>query len=416
MGEIVTARKCLVDGTTGTIKLSEEGEDQCGPIMVDRLSRQSSMDSSSQQEENDYVNCTPVMFQPIVKPDSSVITIGSSAMSCATDGREDDLDGDYVLMNPASKIRRKSSNSQSSSSSSANPVLSVNTSSISFRPIPSSADQQIMAMESGVGSGMKSSSLFNRQFSLNTVEEARSDLNSNYELLRTTSGGGGSGSDLSSMVRGGSANNSKRNISSRPSSVNSDKITSRISNLSLNRPNSANSDRLSTISSSSSSTSTLCGGGSSSSSSTTTLCGLPDKSQSPMTTLRLNSSSDPSDQSQGGQLASRPPSVTSEKELHYASLDLPACTTPVTPSGQIAPLAKPEPDFGSSSASKRNRNSTDSSSSSSATTTPSPNVNASSSQPVYAFNYAQIDFDKCETVKQQQSQPTVQPQVQQPPQ
>ena len=78
----------------------------------------------------------------------------------------------------------------------------------------------------------------------------------------------------------------------------------------------------------------------------------------------------------------------------------------------LAPLAKQEADFGplTSTAGRNCRNSADSSASTSAVTTPSPNVmvdggDASSTggdAGMPAFNYAQLDFEKCEAMKQQQ--------------
>lgn len=358
VGEIVHARKILVDGTTGTLKLSDGG----------------SRRKVAAEESLDYVNYEP----PSQRRDSNR-TEGATP--------DDDMQSDYVLMNPLTKLRRKSSGAQKTVIATGN-----------FRPIQSSADQEVMD-----GPSPQKALLFNRQLSLNTVSETGAQRivdESPYELLRTTSGGGGSGGDLSSMLRG----SGKKSVSTRPSSVNSDKITSRISNLSLNRPNSANSDRLSTISSSSSSTSTLCGGNSSSSSSTATLCGGV-KSHSPMLMTRVpsdpSSASTQMDDNNSAILKSLPKMNTAssmDKELHYASLDLPACS-----SAAAAPLAKPELEF----LVKSCRNSTDSSSTSgSETATHSPSVlmgEAATTAPALpAFNYAQLDFAKCEAMKQEQ--------------
>lgn len=382
VGEMVTARKILVDGSTGTIKLSED--EQNSPRR--KLSTVDAGDSS------DYVDYEPPTRRDSNRSRNSVTSNGGSAA-------DEEMQNDYVLMNPVTKLRRKSSGSKGLNN---------------FRPIQSSADQQVM-------DGPQRAIALNRQLSLNAVSEAgagasRSGEESPYELLRTTSGG--SGSDLSAMLR----SSGKKNVTSRPSSVNSDKITSRISNLSLNRPNSANSDRLSTISSSSSSTSTLCGGNSSSSSSTTTLCSaIKDspaemKPHSPMLTSRVLS--DPSSSSTetgvdvcGGttSLPNMMAATSMEKELHYASLDLPACSMSTSSSSVVsltAPLAKPEADFGNSVVGKQGRSSNDNSTSSSASTTPSPNVTATvdGTQPSGApvFNYAQLDFAKCATMQQQQ--------------
>lgn len=171
--------------------------------------------------------------------------------------------------------------------------------------------------------------------------------------------------------------------------MNSDKITSKISSLSLNRPNSANSDHVPPISSSSSA-STLCG----SSSSSSTLCG--SKSPSSATLMRPQSFTESTSRPDSvTDATSRPPSVTSERELHYASLDLPPCSA--NAGGQVAPLARQEAtELSSSSASSKNNSLSGDSSAS-----PSPNAApAGATQvPPVAFNYAQIDFTKCENAK-----------------
>lgn len=364
VGEMVQARKILVDGSTGTIKLSED------------TSRRK---ISTTEDSLDYVN-----YEPQSQRRDSNRSAGSGVL-------DEDMQGDYVLMNPVSKVRRTSSGSHQQPK-----ALASN-----FRPIPSSADQEVMDGPS------PQKTLFNRQLSLNVVSESGGKTvdESPYELLRTTSGGGGSGSDLSAMLRG--SGKRTNNLGSRPSSVNSDKITSRISNLSLNRPNSANSDRLSTISSSSSSTSTLCGGNSSSSSSTATLCSgvvTTKTSHSPMLMNRV-----PSDPSSSSTIEDNSASLKSlpkinaassmDKELHYASLDLPACSAASSSQVSLAPLAKQEADFA------KGGRSNDSSANSSATTTPSPNVLSNgqvAAAVMPAFNYAQLDFAKCEAMKQQQ--------------
>ena len=85
-------------------------------------------------------------------------------------------------------------------------------------------------------------------------------------------------------------------ISSRPNSVNSDKINNKIA-----RPNSANSDRLFLASTSALNTSVTQSDGKNHTSPTSSVTSLNEQNL----------------------LTSRPPSVVSERELHYASLDLP---------------------------------------------------------------------------------------------
>lgn len=193
------------------------------------------------------------------------------------------------------------------------------------------------------------------------------------------------------QMRGESSLQSKRPLS-RPNSVNSDKISPLKGQV---RPNSANSESILSISTSSS-TSTLCGGGSSSSSST--LCG--SKSQSPLTQSRPQSFTDTSSfesikkkelivsttDSNLSCITSRPPSVISDKELHYASLDLPQ-TANSNDAGVIVPLASCL-----TSVTKAN-----SSTSGESSTSPSPNASCCIQQP--SFTYAQIDFNKSEMLK-----------------
>lgn len=352
VGEIVTARKILVDGTTGTLKLSEDANAEEKKKNIRRKV------STTTEESLDYVN-----YEPQSQRRDSNRSQGSMSNG---ETREEEMQGDYVLMNPVTTTARRKSSTGGQKSN--------------FRPIQSSQDQQALDRQ-------RSPAAFGRQLSLNIVSESkpgqasRCGEEAHYELLRTTSGG--SGSDLSSLLR----SSGRKGVNSRPSSVNSDKITSRISNLSLNRPNSANSDRLSTISSSSSSTSTLCGN-SSSSSSTTTLCGASGK------VLMTRVPSDPSADGGEKSLPNKIHAASSvEKELHYASLDLQPSSLSSASSSTVslAPLAKPEVEFVNTV--KRCRSSTDSSS---AATTPSPSVlnSAGPGGGVPTGNYAQLDWQQ----------------------
>lgn len=164
-----------------------------------------------------------------------------------------------------------------------------------------------------------------------------------------------------------------RVATTRPNSVNSEKISK--TSASLTRPNSVNCDRLPTTSTSSS-TSTLCG----SSSSSSTLCG--SKCQSPLQRPQSFSDSD-SISTCTVTTTSRPPSVTSERGLHYASLDLPAATDGNKPSSKL------KVDIGAVSDLQQSSKS----SSGDSSTSPSPNANnVQMEQP--SFTYAQIDFVK----------------------
>lgn len=184
----------------------------------------------------------------------------------------------------------------------------------------------------------------------------------------------------------------------RPNSVNSEKSTKHSSNASgvapftsSTRPNSANSDRLQTISasSSSSSSSMLCGSGANECDSSSTI----STSSSISTILRPQSSSflssgseysassrpssvvsvvDPTQSQPTAMLTSRPPSVSSERELHYSILDLPPCSNSV-----------------SLNLITNNNNS---------------NIASTQAPEQSTFTYAQIDFVKSSEPKSQQHQ------------
>ncbi|GAB0096791.1 hypothetical protein DMENIID0001_123570 [Sergentomyia squamirostris] len=367
-------RKCLVDGSTGTLMLAEEESSHASsgvatpttPTPMEGISTDETsikglrkcpaeenryVDSITQQtkirrlsmEVPDYVNCAPVGVRKITP---SVSPLRASS---------EDVAGDYVLMRPATTVERvpKTVTSVSNNSS----QISLNNFE-GFIPITSaeeesSREEKVISPRTGNPSSLK------RPFWSSKESDA------SFDSLR---------------------------VASRPNSVNSDKITSKISSLSLNRPNSANSDHMPPISSSSSA-STLCG----SSSSSSTLCG--SKSPSNATLMRPQSFTESSSRpdSVTDATTSRPPSVTSEKELHYASLDLPQCSAgaPGQPAG-LAPLARQEAiDLSSSSASSKNASLSGDSSAS-----PSPNAPMGSTQvPTVAFTYAKIDFSKCENAK-----------------
>uniref|UniRef100_A0A6B2EA43 Insulin receptor substrate 1 n=1 Tax=Phlebotomus kandelakii TaxID=1109342 RepID=A0A6B2EA43_9DIPT len=349
------ARKCLVDGSSGTVMLAEEEASHGSsgvatpttPVPMEGISTDEAsmkglrkchaeemlenryVDSLTQQtkirrlsmEVPDYVNCTPVGVRKITP---SVSPLRNSA---------EDVAGDYVLMHPSTVAKRVTPLSNNSSQVSLNTFEGF---------IPIGAEDE--SREEKVVSPRTHPSSLKRPFWYGKESDCA------FDSLRVTS---------------------------RPNSVNSDKITSKISSLSLNRPNSANSDHVPPISSSSSA-STLCG----SSSSSSTLCGSKSPSSA---TMRPHSFTESHPES-AAEATSRPPSVTSERELHYASLDLPPC---------VAPLARQEvTDVSSSSSSKNASVSGDSSAS------PSPNAAPpGATQVPPAFNYAQIDFTKCENAK-----------------
>lgn len=354
-------RKCLVDGRSGTIKLSEEEDfsidpdtpppiiqdptkilntEQINPVLESLSNDYADMRLGSSHQikkqrdncglaviksfdEPDYVNCNPAQKKSLQQqiPLTKI----------------DDNSGDYAFMNPSKPIKKS---------------LLVQ---ISSDKIPSY-----------IGGGFKPIQTNSSEFNLINQKPLinRKNDSGGYEILQVRS-------DNSLMKK-------KRTLLSRPNSVNGEKISSKnsssTSNL-CNRPNSANSERLPAISSSSSS-STLC----STTSSTSTLCG--SKCQSPSTrpqSFADSGSSRPESVSSitdSNHITSRPPSVSSERELHYASLDLPPSKmeTDEQSTGELI-------------------------NSSSANT--SPNISGTTSQQQPAFTYAQIDFVKSEGLKNQ---------------
>lgn len=386
-------RKCLIDGTSGTLLITEmdENSEESNESRVEDLSHNYA-ELSLQQPHNlkteksrpssfkrtcttlttststrttatvttivgksaveypDYVNCSPVTTPVTPKP-STPMAVG------------DDQAGDYAIMNPAAaSLRKLSSTSQSelstpcgttsttTSDAGLPPLLGKKSSTIGFRPITSSQDDALLRKVSGVSP----KPTFARQFSERRTGSGTDA--SGYELLQPSS--------------------------SRPNSVNSEKIgcggtagTKCPPSAGSTRPNSANSDRLPIISATSSSAS-----------STSTLC--ESKNQSPMaSTATLASASSTNIPPEIAQpIVSRPPSVSSERELHYASLDLPPCGS--------NPPTRMDVDAAATDATAASVPPT---SADSLNSSPSPNSGCTSQQPQPqqgAFTYAQIDFDR----------------------
>jgi hypothetical protein len=418
-------RKCLVDGSTGTIKLSEDDiieEEPRTPVpmgmtsnnsekQLDTLSndyaimnlgepvskkpnlaatpvqiKSSSSSASSSlsanatshfllspdSENHDYINCMPSAHinssQKIVTPTPIIPQHNNSSNNNKNTSVEA---GDYALMNPvkaASSPIAKQTQQQCDSdlppvtSSKKSLLLSLssheklNSSNSCFKPIVEDSDPNPMR---------NNHPLLQRHVSEKGHRQSSND--SGYEILARPS-------------------------LSRPNSVNSEKIKCSTSGFLSNRPNSANSERLA-LSSTSSSTSTLCEIQSQCSSSSTlknimmdTTSGVP----SPMSII-----SRPESVSSDVHMTSRPPSVTSERELHYASLDLPPCSN----TNPIHLAQQQKMDVDDTSGTKM-----DFTTSSSPQTSSSSSSSASSQQSQPAFTYAQIDFVKSESLKAQQQQ------------
>jgi insulin receptor substrate 1 len=380
-----SVRKCLMDGTTGTIKLSEDDiieEEPRTPVPMgmtghnekhveilssdyaimnlgEPVSKKPNLAATPVQirplpqghflleadsGNHDYINCTPSV------PTSSSRIVTPKAITPAA---HNSAQGDYALMNPV-----KSSTS----------ALSPQPQNSDEPPRTSSRKSLLLSLSSQ--EKLNSNSCFKP-----IVEDDALSSRNHPQLYRQVSEKtrqlpGDSGYEILS-----------RPSLSRPNSVNSEKIKCTTGSL-LNRPSSVNSDRLA-LSSTSSSTSTLCEIRSQNSSQT--LRNIMDVSAVPSP---MSITSRPESVSSDILMASRPPSVTgtSERELHYASLDLP-------PSNNGSQQQKMEVD-----------QKIDFSTSPSSQQTSSSSSSASSQQSQPAFTYAQIDFNRSESLKAQQQQ------------
>lgn len=344
-----------------------------GPSLLKRKPNSLSLTATplTLTEYPDYVNCGPM-------------NIGSKPITpCTTPKALNEKDGDYAFVDPTKQPQPSFSSDSTIILPKKTVLVTVNNDRDklpigSFKPIPSKTDELLVRNNNYFnksGSPKPSvTSALNRQLSEKRASEEMNEICGGYEILQ---------------VR----NENKKFVLSRPNSVNSEKISTSSSISAPNRPNSANSERLPFISTSSSS-STLCG---SSSTSSSTLCG--SKSQSPSNTRpqslsEMGASHADSlagmDSSSSAAVASllssssRPPSVTSERELHYASLDLPppsSLSTRMDTDDCKYPLT---PNSGNDSSSA------------------SPSPNTAGSGPLRQ-TYARIDFAKCEHKKSAKS-------------
>lgn len=377
-------RKCLMDGTTGTIKLSEEDiieEEPRTPVPMgmggnekhleilssdyaimnlgEPVSKKPNLAATPVQikpsptsansshfllnpdsESHDYINCIPSA------PTTSSKIITPKPITPAAHNLTQES-GDYALMNP---LKTTLSPVQTPQNCDAPPQL---------------ASRKSLLLTLSSQEKLNSNSCFKP-----IVEDDSTPSRNHPQLYR----------QISEKCRQNSSDSGyeilARQSLSRPNSVNSDKIKCATSFL-LNRPSSA-------LSSTSSSTSTLCDR--SQNSSSQTLRNMMDTSAVPSP---MSITSRPESVSSDIHMASRPPSVTSERELHYASLDLPqsSCNTPHAPQQKMDVDQKM--DFSTSPSPQQ---------------TSSSSSSASSQQSQPAFTYAQIDFNKSESLKAQQQQ------------
>lgn len=383
------SRKCLMDGTSGTIKLSEDNvidEEPRTPVPMgmnnekhleilssdyavmnlgEPVSKKPNLAATPVQIKssplsantshfllnpdsgnNDYINCTPNA------PSSSSRIVTPKPISPAAHNSTQEV-GDYALMNPLK--------------ASLSPVQTPHNSSSSSDTPPQTASKKSLFLQLSSQEKLNSSSCFKP-----IVEDEHS--NRSHQLLHRHVSERG----LQQHPNDSGYDMLVRPSLSRPNSVNSEKIKCTTSFLS-NRPNSA-------LSSTSLSTSTLCEIRSQSSSSQT-LRNMMDTSAVPSP---MSGTSRPEPVSSDIHMASRPPSVTSERELHYASLELPPCssTNPHSSTHQKMEVDQ-KMDFSTSPSPQQ---------------TSSSSSSASSQQSQPAFTYAQIDFAKSESLKAQPQQ------------
>lgn len=186
-----------------------------------------------------------------------------------------------------------------------------------FKPIASLADKEVMQ-----GKTIPPLGAFSRQHSAPMDKARKPSADSGYELLELRSS-----SSAHAVGASGRA--------TRPNSVNSEKT----SFTPMMRPNSANSERqLSTFSlattpvnakecsSLASSSSTICSSGTITRPQSSSFLSSGSEYSQTSRPSSVVSVVDPH-QANNAPIASRPSSVSSERELHYASLDLPPCSS-----------------------------------------------------------------------------------------
>lgn len=282
--------------------------------------------NSIDENSTGYTTCSSSRNTSTSKKDATVGT----RKDCS---KKIDDAGDYAIMNPAAKLPFSPITTTTSTphqtkksvlvTSNNNPdKVLANTQSKThnegFKPIASLADKEVMQ-----GKVIPPLSAFSRQHSAPVNKERKPSTDSGYELLELRG-------SISTHTVGGNS----RVI--RPNSVNSEKT----SFTPMMRPNSANSERQlpsfslaattqnnKECSSLASSSSTLCSSGTiTRPQSSSFLSSGSDYSQTSRPSSVV-SVVDPNPISNNVAVASRPSSVSSERELHYASLDLPPCSS-----------------------------------------------------------------------------------------
>uniref|UniRef100_A0A453YU70 Insulin receptor substrate 1 n=1 Tax=Anopheles gambiae TaxID=7165 RepID=A0A453YU70_ANOGA len=403
----------------------------------------------------DYVNycpATPPISGDVAPPASNMpLNVLPSAQSRTRSSIDDDGAGDYALMNPASSRKLSTTSMGSMGGASLSPAgvvppgssavgsitppvlvarkstLLLSSPQMGFKPIASSQDAELLLQSKAVphatANSPKALNLGRRTgepaFSFTEQQHQQQQMAPLQRSISTGTRPNSVNSELIGRPIGTPAGPSTPGAASHSSTTAAGST----------RPSSANSERLPVISatsSSASSTSTLCESKNQSpSASSTALAMVVGSSTTTSPPSVPGSRPDSVSSITDPHIVSRPPSVSSERELHYASLDLPPCsssgkqtvaaspfapgtmmllaaaaaaTTPAATSSAAAPVTKmdvDEPLPGSNEA----RTSIDSSS-------PSPTTAAGlqqQQQPVRcaAFTYAQIDFVRSQAQSQQ---------------
>nr|XP_049466442.1 pneumococcal serine-rich repeat protein isoform X6 [Anopheles coluzzii] len=405
---------------------------------------------ASQPDYVNYCPATPPISGDVAPPASNMpLNVLPSAQSRTRSSIDDDGAGDYALMNPASSRKLSTTSMGSMGGASLSPAgvvppgssavgsitppvlvarkstLLLSSPQMGFKPIASSQDAELLLQSKAVphatANSPKALNLGRRtgEPAFSFTEQQQQQMAPLQRSISTGTRPNSVNSELIGRPIGTPAGPSTPGAASHSSTIAAGST----------RPSSANSERLPVISatsSSASSTSTLCESKNQSpSASSTALAMVVGSSTTTSPPSVPGSRPDSVSSITDPHIVSRPPSVSSERELHYASLDLPPCsssgkqavaaspfapgtmmllaaaaaaTTPAATSSAAAPVTKmdvDEPLPGSSEA----RTSIDSSS-------PSPTTTAGlqqQQQPVRcaAFTYAQIDFVRSQAQSQQ---------------
>lgn len=353
--DLSCSRKCAVDASSGTVRIANTAgkPPQSGDFRMNYDCQQGSSSQKSDYLEMGFDSSKPVnlteksneMEADIPAANDDYINFCPANPRPQTSSSSSDDYGEYAVMRPINTV---TSNPKKGSAPFSNihtiitkqlsglTMIAGNTKPCVFKPIVEPKEEnRLGTISPRPGDVAPHRSYENLRSGTESAEDSsRSEsLDGNYETLR----GGSCISPVAKISRPNSVNSDKlsRN-NSRPGSVSSDKSN-------ISRPSSVSSEVKGTLSRPSSVSSEL-------GSTTSTIVGSRPESVN----ADLN----------------RPPSVSSEREIHYASLDL----APTDDDGTRSP---------------RGKNQTDS------TRSPTP---SSSTEP--CFTYAEIDFAKSENMKQ----------------